>query len=281
VIEGTPSHTSLRVALHRAAHQFRDQPRLFEDPLALRIVGAEHEAGLRADAAEPESLPRTMLRNFVAARSRYAEDRLAESVTRGLDQYVVLGAGLDTFAYRQPPAGLRLFEVDHPATQAWKRQLLATAGIAAPASLRYIAVDFEKQDLRSELERGGLDFGRPAFFAWLGVTPYLARETIFATLRLIASFPAGSGVAFDFGVPPDGLSERARRAFDIMAERVAAAGEPWVSFLDPNALAVELKALGFGTVEILYGESLSRRFYPDHQGWPRLGSVGGLAGACR
>lgn len=131
--EGRPSRTAQGTANLRAAHQLMDHPRIFDDPLALRIIGVQAEAAVRANAGRG---PLASFRPFVAVRSRYAEDELARAVQRGVHQYVVLGAGLDTFAYRNPYPGLRVFEVDHPATQAWKRGRLQDAGIAVPSHSR-------------------------------------------------------------------------------------------------------------------------------------------------
>ena len=142
--EGKFSRTARRVAIRRAAHQLLDHPRVLDDPLALRIIGAEAAEELRSNPKEHHAFSRAF-RAFMAARSRYAEDELAGAVERGVRQYVVLGAGLDTFAYRNPHAGLRVFEVDHPATQAWKREQLSAAGIAIPAALTFVPVDFERQ----------------------------------------------------------------------------------------------------------------------------------------
>ena len=127
------------------------------------------------------------------------------AVAKGVRQYVVLGAGLDTFAYRNPFAYLRVFEVDHPATQAWKRDQLQAGGIAIPDGFAFVAVDFEKQTLNAELAAAGFTTSQPAFFSWLGVTPYLTREAFEGTLRFIAAMPAGSGVAFDFAVERSAL----------------------------------------------------------------------------
>ena len=160
MIEGRPSKTAYRVALRRAAHQLLDVPKVLDDPVALRIVGREAAAALAADPRHFETTPiAPYLRAFMAARSRCAEDELALAVKRGVAQYVVLGAGLDTFAYRNPFSTLRVFEVDFPATQAWKQTCLADAGIVVPDSLRFVPVDFASQTiderLRSEERRVG------------------------------------------------------------------------------------------------------------------------------
>ena len=132
----------------------------------------------------------------MAARSRYAEDRLAEAVAQGVTQYVVLGAGLDTFAYRNPFPALRVFEVDFPATQVWKRTMLEEAAIALPSNLVFVALDFEHQTLAEGLTQAGLDLQKPAFFGWLGVVPYLTLDAFRATLSVVAQMPAGSAVTF-------------------------------------------------------------------------------------
>src|ERR1700686_1320542 len=179
--EGKFSKTAHRVAIRRAAHQLLDQPRVLDDPLALRIIGSEAEEALRSDPKEDHAFSRGF-RAFMAARSRYAEDELAHAVAHGVRQYVVLGAGLDTFAYRNPHPGLRVFEVDHPDTQEWKREQLLAAGIAVPSALSFVPIDFERQTLADGLARAGFGAGDAAFFSWLGVTPYLTREACRTTL---------------------------------------------------------------------------------------------------
>src|ERR1700733_14197321 len=173
--EGKFSKTAHRVAIRRAAHQLLDQPKVLDDPLALRIIGTEAAEDLRSNPKEHHAFSRAF-RAFMAARSRYAEDELAHAVSHGVTQYVVLGAGLDTFAYRNPHAGLRVFEVDHPDTQAWKRERLLAANIEIPSSLTFVPIDFEQQTLDGGLTNTGFDANAPAFFSWLGVTPYLTRE---------------------------------------------------------------------------------------------------------
>src|SRR5580704_178111 len=183
--ERTFSRTAQRVAIRRAAHQLLDRPRVFDDPFALRIIGSEAAEELRSNPKEHHAFSRAF-RAFMAARSRYAEDELACAVARGVRQYVVLGAGLDTFAYRNPHAGLWVFEVDHPATQAWKREQLEQVDIAVPQSLAFAPVDFERVSLGEGLDAAGFDRAAPAIFTWLGVVPYLTEQAVFATLGLIA-----------------------------------------------------------------------------------------------
>jgi methyltransferase (TIGR00027 family) len=277
--EGTFSRTAERVAIRRAAHQLLDHPQVLEDPLALRIIGAEAEGALRSNPKEHHAFSRAF-RAFMVARSRFAEDELACAFAHGVRQYVVLGAGLDTFAYRNPHAGLRVFEVDHPATQDWKRHQLHAAGIATPPSLTFVPVDFERQTLAERLTQSGFQADEPAFFSWLGVTPYLTREACMVTLALIAKMPAGSGLVFDFAVDRELLNPGQRIAFDALSKRVARYGEPFQLFFDPAKLQQELKSLGFKRTEFLQGKELNARYFKDRKdGLLVRGGVGHLMAA--
>ena len=277
--EGKFSKTAHRVAIRRAAHQLLDQPRVLDDPLALRIIGSEAEEALRLNPKEDHAFSRAF-RAFMAARSRYAEDELANAVAHGVAQYVVLGAGLDTFAYRNPHAGVRVFEVDHPATQAWKREQLQAAGIPMPPTLTFVPIDFEQQTLADGLEHFGFNANATAFFSWLGVTPYLTRDACMATLSLIARMPAGSGVVFDFAVDPALLNPGQRQALDALSKRVAAAGEPFQLFFAPGELQNELKSLGFRRTELLQREQINARYFKDRKdGLLVRGAIGHLMGA--
>jgi methyltransferase (TIGR00027 family) len=213
----------------------------------------------------------------MAVRSRYAEDSLALAVERGVRQYVVLGAGLDTFAYRNPHAevGLRVLEVDHPATQAWKRGLLTAAGIPIPPQLAFAPIDFERQTLRDGLPSAGFDAAAPAFFSWLGVTPYLTREGFTATLQFVLSMPPGSGVAFDYAVVRSSLNPREQMAMDALSARVAAAGEPFQLFLEPRELVSKLEHMGFRDIEDLGPAELNARYFQGRTDGFRV--IGGLA----
>ena len=277
--EGKFSRTAQRVAIRRAAHQLLDEPKVLDDPLALRIIGAEAAAALRSDPKEDHVFARAF-RAFMAARSRYAEDELARAVEVGVTQYVVLGAGLDTFAYRNPHPGLLVFEIDHPATQAWKRQQLQEARIPIPPSLTFVPVDFEHQTLADALARSGLNANAPAFFSWLGVTPYLTREACMTTLGVIAKMPAGSGVVFDFAIDPALLNAGQRQALAALSKRVAAAGEPFQLFFDPAKLQAELKSFGFHRTEFLQGAQINARYFKDRaDGLCVRGSLGHLMSA--
>jgi methyltransferase (TIGR00027 family) len=253
-----PSRTAQRVALRRAAHQLLDAPKVFDDPLALAIVNGESE-----HAPDAQQSYARALRAFIVVRSRYAEDRLAGALERGVRQYVVLGAGLDTFAYRNPhrSAGLRVFEVDHPATQEWKRGQLHAAAIAIPEEMTFAAVDFERQSLEEGLLAAGFNSQKPAFFSWLGVTPYLSRSAFDATLEFIARRPSGSAVVFDYGLERSLLSPMQQLALDALAARVARAGEPFQLFFDPATLANDLARFGFGNIEDLDSDQINARYF--------------------
>ena len=258
--------------MRRAAHQLFDRPLVFEDPLAVRILGPETAASL---APEPENLVERRLRGFMAVRSRYAEERLGMAVAHGAKQYVVLGAGLDTFAYRNPYPELRVFEVDFPATQVWKQERLQAAGIPLPGGLQFAPVDFEKETLAGGLRKAGFAEKDPAFFSWLGVTPYLGRETVFATLRWIVSLCAGNGVVFDYALPRAALDEQGKKALDALMKRVAAAGEPFRGFFTREELEPGLKKMGYEEIEDLSPEQIDARYFAGRT--DGLSVSGGLA----
>jgi methyltransferase (TIGR00027 family) len=260
--EGQFSRTALGAAGRRAAHQVVDGGRVFADPLALRILGQDADAAVAEARANPELRG---LRFYVAMRSRFAEDAARRAIARGVRQIVVLGAGLDTFAYRVESAeGLRVFEVDHPATQAEKRRRLAAAAIAAPAHVVYAACDFETESLAGALRAGGFDPGRPSFFLWLGVVPYLTEPAIFATLAFIGKLPGGGEVVFDYSNPAATIAEGGwRRGHEIVKARAAAAGEPLQTFFATPALHEKLRELGFRSIEDLGPNEIAARFFPE------------------
>ena len=272
-----PSATAWRVALARAAHQRFDHPTVFDDPLALRIVGAE------AHATSPEAFfhdrykftrRAKFVRALVVVRSRLANDELATAVSRGVRQYVLLGAGLDTFAYRNPHPGLRVFEVDHPATQGWKRKILHRAGIAEPESLTFVPVNFERQTAMEGLVAAGFDRSAPAFFAWLGVTMYLPEDAVYAMLRDVAAMPPSSGIIFDYTVSRSEMSLLARLMVLMVNRRLRRINEPWITFLSSAALAAKLRSLGFREVRDLGAQDLNARYFSGRHDRLRVGDVG-------
>lgn len=263
VRRGEPSRTAHRVAALRAVHQLLDEPLVLPDPVALPLLGAATEAVLRDDPFMLNDPLARSLRAFVVARSRFVEDELARGVTAGVRQVVLLGAGLDTLACRSEalhPA-LRVFEVDHPGTQALKRQLLAEAGFGVPASLTFVPVDLAQGDLGEALQQAGFDPAQPACVGWMGVTMYLSPDAVLRTLTALAALAEGSCVCFDHRVPHERLNLVERAVDELMARQAAAAGEPWLSAFDPAHLQRELLALGFRSVESIEPGDLNARYF--------------------
>ncbi|HZB87813.1 MAG TPA: class I SAM-dependent methyltransferase [Terracidiphilus sp.] len=267
---GRASRTALRVAIRRAAHQLMDQPCVLDDPIALPLLGP----GFERDLERASHTVARDFRAFMAVRSRYAEDRLAEAVAAGAAQYVVLGAGLDTFAYRNPHPQLRVYEVDFPATQEWKREKLAEARIAASANLTFVPLDFEHRTLAEGLADAGFDASKPAFFGWLGVVPYLTLPAFRASVETMGRLPAGSGVCFDYALAPEILTPARRVVFDALAERVARAGEPFRTFFTSQELDAELERAGFHRVEQIDTEQLNELYFRNRADGLRLSAEG-------
>jgi methyltransferase (TIGR00027 family) len=258
----TPSRTALRVALRRAAHQLYDAPPLvLNDPIAVPILGNAYAEELRRTPTRPDRPFSVGLRAFLVARSRYAEDTLARAVQQGTTQYVLLGAGLDTFAHRNPYSHIRVFEVDHPATQRWKRELLETGSLPAPANLTYVPVDFERQLLPEQLFSADFNPQLPTFFAWLGVVPYLTIEAFRSTINFISAQPPGTGVVLDYGQPRSALPFFEQLAHDSLAARVQLAGEPFQLFFTPPEIAAELRA--FRNREDLGSDEINTRYFAN------------------
>jgi len=266
-----PSRTARAAAFHRAAHQELEHGRIFADPLALRILGED----VAAIAREAEQRPSGRgMRIFIAARTRFAEDALAAAVERGARQLVVLGAGLDTYAYRSPWRDrLRVFEVDHPATQAWKRGRLAEAAIPLPEWLTFVPIDFERETLAEGLRTADFDAEQQTFFTWLGVVPYLTEEAAWATLGFIARLPNGAHVVFDYSDPPASLPPEMRASHDARAAHVAGLGEPLRNYFESDQLRAKLMDLGFTEVEDLGPREIALRYFPS-----RVSSAAGRGG---
>jgi len=266
--ERQPSQTALGAAGYRAAHQDLDGGAIFNDRFARAILGAEAGAIIFALTADPTQ---TFTRIFMAARSRIAEDALAAAVRRGVRQAVVLGAGLDTLSLRDPHAehGLRVFEVDHPATQAWKLRRLAEVDLPVPASVTFAAIDLETEDLGRGLLTAGFEPHQPAFFLWLGVVPYLRPDAIRETLRYIASLPE-SEVVFDYSEPLENYPEERRAEMVALASWAAQRGEPWLSHFNPQDIARDLEDLGFDDLEDLDRAGIAARYL----GAPASGPAG-------
>jgi methyltransferase (TIGR00027 family) len=242
------SRTAFTAAAARAAHLLVDaEPFIFSDTLAAALLGDQAEELLAYHRLHDTHPILAVARTEAVCRSRFTEERLTR-VNSGIDQYLILGAGLDSFAYRTPPGRFRVFEVDHPATQTVKRELLDGAGVAVPASVTFVPVDFETDPLRECAVQSGLDPFRPVFVSWLGVTMYLTREAVAGTLAQLGGFAPGSEIVIDHLLPAQ-LRDAAGNGYAEAVGPVAAGqGEPWRTFLSPADLAGILREAGFEVV---------------------------------
>jgi len=258
-----PRRMALMVARQRAAHQLLDHGSIFYDPFAMKILGEDEKDVLQFANAHPLA---SIGRLITAARSRIAEDALSRAVEGGIRQIVIVGAGLDTFALRNPHgAQLRIYEVDHPATQAWKRQSLAEAQIARPLWLILVPVDFEQDDVGEKLVAAGFQQISPAFFTWLGVVPYLTQDTIGRTLDYMSSIP-NSEVVFDYLEPPEASSEELKQFEKERSEQLKKMDERSVSRFEPAGIAAILRSHGFCAIEDINFQEIASRFGRAVQG---------------
>jgi len=245
-----PSRTGELTAIMRAIHQTADEePKILADPVAPLLVktGNGHDDWLTSILRHPFA---KQWRSGFLIRNRYAEDCLAEAVKRGVQQYVILGAGLDTFAYRQPSwaKSLCIYEIDHPATQSSKRTRLAAAEIAAPPNLTFVPIDFERQSLEGALRVASFDFGRKTFCSWLGVTQYLTSDAIRQTLEFVLSLVESSEIVFSFVLPSEMLTDSEAEARAMAAHSSAEVGELYLSTFPGQDLKAHLAAIGFSEV---------------------------------
>ncbi len=259
-----PSRTALMIARQRAAHQLLDHGAILNDPIAMKILLEEEKDVLQFANKHPLA---SIGRLFTAARSRIAEDVLSKAVEDGVRQIVILGAGLDTFALRNPHSGqpIRIYEVDHPATQSWKRQRLAEAQITQPPWLVFVPVDFERDDVAEKLTTAGFQHNSPAFFTWLGVVPYLTEDAIGRTLDYISSIQ-NSEVVFDYLEPPEGFSVELRQLEKARAEQLEKIGERSESRFGPPEIAAILRSHGFREIEDINFKEIASRFGSAVQG---------------
>jgi methyltransferase (TIGR00027 family) len=275
-MEERASATAIGVARMRAAHLLLDDdPKIFRDDFALRLGGCESEAFLREDISNvlaeiaakvgPEIAQRVLQtgRAVMIMRSRYTEDALSRAIAGGVTRYVILGAGLDSFAWRHPrlASPVEVFEVDHPASQQWKRRRLQELGIDEPPNLTFIPIDFEKQTLLDGLRDGRYPLDKPAFFSWLGVTQYLTRETVLDTFKQVVTLGSGTEISFTFVVPEDLLARDDQRFLAMAAAGAAARGEPWLTLFRPDELTSQLQELGFTRVEHLSPGDANIRYF--------------------
>jgi methyltransferase (TIGR00027 family) len=259
-----PSRTALMVARQRAAHQLLDHGSVLYDPFAMKILREDEKDVLQFANAHPLA---SIGRLFTTARSRIAEDALSTAVQRGIRQIVILGAGLDTFALRNPHRAreIRIYEIDHPATQAWKRERLDEAQIALPRWLTLVPVDFEQDDVGEKLAAAGFQQNSPAFFTWLGVVPYLAENAIGRTLGYMSSIQ-NSEVVFDYMEPPEAFSEELRQLEKERTEQLKKIDEPSVSRFEPADIEAILRSHGFRVIEDISFQEIASRFGHTIQG---------------
>jgi methyltransferase (TIGR00027 family) len=269
--------------MERAAHEALDSPLVLVDPLAVRMLSPAQAAGLRERPDQHDASPITRpMRALVVVRSRIAEDEIAHAARdRGVGQYVLLGAGLDTFAYRNPLPGVRVFEVDDPATQRLKHERLAAAGIAIPDTVTFVPCDFASSAPIVELRSAGFDDERPAVFAWLGVAMYLSRADVMRTLRAIAALPNRTAVVFDYALPPRALPWMTRLFYRRVLRRLEAQGEPWLSFFEPGPLRATLADLGFTEIDDLGAAEIDDRYLAGRRDGLKSGSIGRIVVARR
>ena len=250
--------------MHRAAHLLLDEdPKILVDPFARAFAGYASDAEMLQAIASEEIISFPRMRAVFTLRSRYTEDELAGAIIRGIDQYIILGAGLDSFAYRRPDLveALDVFEVDHPASQAWKRARVAQLGIVAPTRLHHVSIDLERQTLGESLAESIVDLGKPVFLSLLGVTQYLTTDATLRTLRDVASTTAtGSQLVLQFVVPPATLARDEAALVTAFAERNGAAGEPWLSYFEPGEMERHLLVAGFSRVVHFGPEEATERY---------------------
>lgn len=267
-----PDNTAVRVALWRALHVLADPPpHVFKDEIGLALVAPDDDWRSRPDM----SAFTRPFRASIVARARFVEDFLEAAGARGVTQYVILGAGLDTFAQRRPDLGerMRVFEIDQPETQAWKRQRLLELGFGIPSFLHFVPVDFERGDAWLErLVDGGFDAKQPAVVSSMGVSMYLSRDAIMSTLRNVASLATGSTLVMSFMLPIELAEPSVRESIEMAARGARANGTPWVSFFRPEEMLDLVRAAGLRTVEHVSADALTERYFPGRADGLRLPS---------
>ncbi len=257
-----PDSTAVRVALWRAMHvQVDTPPHVLEDEIGLKLVAPDEGWRQRPDM-DPHFT--SLFRASIVAHARFIEDLVVEQAGRGVSQYVILGAGLDTFAQRQPEIAsrLRIFEVDRPGPQAWKRRRLIELGFGIPLWLRFVPVDFEAgQSWWERLAAAGFDSDRPAVVVSTGVSMYLTREANAATLRQIAALAPGSTLAMTFLLPIELADPEVRPGLEMSAKGARASGTPFISFFAPAEMLALARDAGFKDARHISGAALAGRYF--------------------
>ena len=256
-----PDNTAVRTALWRALHVQADaEPHVFEDEIGLRLVAPADGWQQR-----PDMKFTTRLRASIVARARFIEDLTIEQSRQGIGQYVILGAGLDTFAQRRPDvaAKLQIFEIDQPDTLAWKQHRLIELGFGVPPYLHFVPVDFETSSWWEQLLKAGFDTGKPAVVACIGVSLYLTREAITSTLDQIATFAAGSKLAMTFYLPMELLDEEDKPMQEIAEKGARAAGTPFISFFAPDEILALAREAGFKDVKTVSTKDMEQYYFTN------------------
>jgi methyltransferase (TIGR00027 family) len=253
----------VQTAMLRAAHQLLDRPLVFADPIAVGLVPDASEQAILAAAADFRSPPMMLRRASMVLRSRFVEDRLTAAAQRGVRQYVIAAAGLDTFPWRQPifARDMRIFFADLPASLAWVKERLRERGLAQPSNLTFVPVDLEELRLGPQLITFGLDPRAPMFCSALGIMQYLTPQAVDALLTFAASAPTGSEIAFSFSPPDDELDGLDLSELRRSVARGQRFGEPWLSHMRPRELIFRLKGLGFTDVVHLTPELAQERYF--------------------
>ena len=257
----------MSTAVARALHREGSPPWVLDDPLALPLAGDEGLELARhlRSVMQPDEVG--SFSRWVCVRARVTEDVVEQANRLGVNQFVILGAGLDSFAHRRHDLvnRLRIFEVDHPASQEWKRHRLEELGVQSPASLAYVPVDFETQTLQQGLEAAGFAFGAQAVFSWIGVTVYLTLEAIRATLATVESCATGTQIVLTYDVPPAELSGMGLRVQEVLARSATEMGEPFVSWFSDREIDLLLRESGFAEVVLFGPDEAKRTFFPDRE----------------
>jgi methyltransferase (TIGR00027 family) len=257
-----PENTAVRVALWRALHAQIDPPlHVLKDEIGLRLVAPDESWRSRPDMDPDFTKP---FRASIVARARFTEDLLLEQADRGISQYVILGAGLDTFAQRRPEMGstLKVYEVDRPGPQVWKRQRLIELGFGVPDWLRFVPVDFEAGDAWWErLASSGFDAGQPAVVASMGVSMYLSKDAIASMLRQVATLAPGSTFAMTFMLPLELAGPEVRPGLEVAEKGARASGTPFISFFTPAEMLALARKAGFREVRHVSAAALIERYF--------------------
>jgi len=262
---GKHSYMAEASAYLRAVHMSLDgRPKILDDPLAATLLGSELDKKINDDRERLITAPLVKARSLIVMRSRFAEDELTAAIERGVTQYVVLGAGLDTSPYRgdHPARTIQTFEVDHPDTQRWKLERLEEAGVRIRDTLHHVPVDFETDSLAERLTAGGFDSNTPTFFSWLGVSYYLNRDSVLDVFRFVASLPPPSQIVFDFVMGDAELNDIEREAMKTITEFVERYGEPWLCRFGPTELQQTLHDVGFSET-FYFSHALATQRYFD------------------